>query len=319
MMQLPNGPYRFDRFFLDPLNLRLTENEENRTLEPKAFRLLQFLIEKRHRVVPKDEILTVVWEGVAVSDNALTRAVAQIRKALDDDPKQPRFIETVPTIGYRFTGQLVEGAGPLPPAPVATPKRLPGRPVIAGGLLVLATLLAGLFFARRSSPEPPKVLAIRQITKSVAADLWPSFSPDGSQIAFSSNRSGQYEIYLRSLAPDGAERQVTSDGQENIQPAWSPDGRYLAYIPRLRGGIKIIPVSGGAARYLTDTGDSPQWSPNGRLLMIREFNPDLNPAIETVREGSGTILALVQAEGGPVVALTRKEAPPFNPASPRVG
>jgi Tol biopolymer transport system component len=39
----------------------------------------------RHRVVPKDEILSVVWDGVAVSDNALTRAVAQIRKALEDD------------------------------------------------------------------------------------------------------------------------------------------------------------------------------------------------------------------------------------------
>jgi DNA-binding response OmpR family regulator len=84
MMQLPVGPYRFDRFVLDPLNLRLTADGENLTLEPKAFRLLQFLIENRHRVVPKDEILTVVWEGVAVSDNALTRAIARIRKTLDD-------------------------------------------------------------------------------------------------------------------------------------------------------------------------------------------------------------------------------------------
>jgi len=110
MMELPGGSYRFDKFVLDPLNLRLTANGENRTLEPKSFRLLQFLIENRHRVAPKEEILSVVWEGVAVSDNALTRAVAQIRKALDDDPKQPRYIETIPTVGYRFAAVVEVGA-----------------------------------------------------------------------------------------------------------------------------------------------------------------------------------------------------------------
>src|ERR1700683_668902 len=97
MMELPEGPYRFGEFILDALNLRLTAHGQNRALEPKSFRLLLFLIENRHRVVPKEEILSVVWEGVAVSDNALTRAIAQVRKALEDDPKQPRYIETVPT------------------------------------------------------------------------------------------------------------------------------------------------------------------------------------------------------------------------------
>src|ERR1700689_5797940 len=99
MMGLPEGQYRFDRFALDPLNLRLTSEGQSCALEPKSFRLLLFLIENRHRVVPKEEILSVVWEGVAVSDNALTRAIAQIRKALEDDPKQSKYIETVPTVG----------------------------------------------------------------------------------------------------------------------------------------------------------------------------------------------------------------------------
>ncbi len=103
MTDLPQHAYRFGDVLLDLSNLRLTVSGEVRLLEPKSFRLLQFLIENRHRVVPKDEILGVVWEGVAVSDNALTRAVAQVRKALDDDPKQPRYIETVPTVGYRFS------------------------------------------------------------------------------------------------------------------------------------------------------------------------------------------------------------------------
>jgi Tol biopolymer transport system component/DNA-binding winged helix-turn-helix (wHTH) protein len=303
--------YRFDRFILDPQNMRLTADGENRALEPKSFRLLQFLIENRHRVVPKDEILSVVWEGVAVSDNALTRAIAQVRKALDDDPKQPRYIETVPTVGYRFAGQLIEQAEPLPAIPPPAVKKFPLRWVVAGLVATIAIVAGGVWLAKRPSQSPRRVVAIRQITKSAATDLFPSFSPDGSQIAFSSNRTGRYEIYIRSLAPDGAERQVTSDGQENIQPAWSPDGRYLAYVPSQHGGIRIVPVSGGPARYLADEGDSPQWSPDGRTLAVREISS--NPILLFERGA----LALIDAAGGPAVALTNKEKPPVNPSFPR--
>ena len=54
------------------------------------------MIENQGRIVSKDEILRVVWEDVAVTDDALTRAVAQIRKALDDDPKTPRYSRRSP-------------------------------------------------------------------------------------------------------------------------------------------------------------------------------------------------------------------------------
>src|SRR5579872_3628312 len=105
-VKLQQDVYQFGNVHVDVSNLRLTVDGEARPLEPKSFRLLQFLIENRHRVVPKEEILAVVWEGTAVSDNALTRAIAQVRKALDDDPKQPRYIETVQTVGYRFLPKI---------------------------------------------------------------------------------------------------------------------------------------------------------------------------------------------------------------------
>ena len=125
MMESPQTRQRFGNAEFDLSNLLLTVDGVARELEPKSFRLLAFLIENRRRVVPKDEILSVVWEGVAVSDNALTRAIAQVRKSLDDDPKQPRYIETIPTVGYRF---IAEVADVTPGAPLPPPSEIPPPP-----------------------------------------------------------------------------------------------------------------------------------------------------------------------------------------------
>jgi Tol biopolymer transport system component/DNA-binding winged helix-turn-helix (wHTH) protein len=320
MMPPPATCYRFDRFLLDVLNLRLTADSENCPLEPKSFRLLQFLIENRQRAVSKDEILRVVWGDVAVTDNALTRSIAQIRKALDDNPKEPRFIETVPTVGYRFIGQLVEDPveEPQPSLPDAL---LPGARSRHGWrwatvAATLAVLFAGtVWFATRKEPPNPSVTRIRQLTNSPATDVFPSFSMDGSQLAFSSNRTGVYEIYVRSLASDGAERQITSDKQENIQPVWSPDGQYLAYVSRLQGGIRVIPASGGPARVVSDGGDSPQWAPNGRQLVVRGFG-NVNPVEDSTPPDFHRTLALVDAEKGSMRMLVSKETGPPNPDSP---
>jgi len=71
-------------------------------LEPKGFRLLMFLIENRERLVEKAEILDVVWKGTIVTEYALTGAIAKLRKAIGDDTKTPKYIQTVHTRGYRF-------------------------------------------------------------------------------------------------------------------------------------------------------------------------------------------------------------------------
>src|ERR1022692_4267363 len=242
MMGLPEGTYRFNRFGLDPLNLRLTADGENRPLEPKSFRLLLFLIENRSRVVPKEEILSVVWEGVAVSDNALTRAVAQVRKALDDDPKEPRYIETVPTVGYRFLGAVTTDApsNALEVPPVA------GRPAKARRHLALAALavvtLGGAaiwrFLPRATGPSS---LSSVQLTSGEGLDICAAFSPAGNLVAYASDRSGPFEIYVRSLDSSARELKLTSHGNQNLFPAFSPDGQHVAFSAMRERGIYRVP------------------------------------------------------------------------------
>src|SRR5579863_2084680 len=71
-------------------------------VEPKAFRVLLFLLRSPHRLIAKNELLDAVWNDCAVSDNSLTRSIALLRKLLGDDTHEPRYIATVPTVGYRF-------------------------------------------------------------------------------------------------------------------------------------------------------------------------------------------------------------------------
>src|SRR5213075_2676528 len=71
-------------------------------LIPRYFDLLVFLVERRHEAVHRREIFDRVWTDVIVSDSALSQAIRTIRRALGDDPRDPRFIRTVSRHGYRF-------------------------------------------------------------------------------------------------------------------------------------------------------------------------------------------------------------------------
>src|SRR6185295_20205345 len=80
-------------------------------VEPKVFDVLRHLLEHRARLVTKDELLDTAWRGTFVTPNVLTRAVAQLRKALGDDAHQARYIETVAKRGYRFIAPVTTDGG----------------------------------------------------------------------------------------------------------------------------------------------------------------------------------------------------------------
>lgn len=117
--------FRFDRFQADDTAFRLIADDAPVPLEPKALRLLLYLIENRGRLVSKHELLDAVWADAAVTESALTRSIGLLRKTLDDDSRQPRFIETVPTAGYRFIAHVDTVPDPEPITQFPT-SRIPG-------------------------------------------------------------------------------------------------------------------------------------------------------------------------------------------------
>ncbi len=76
----------------------LIKADERIPVEPKAFRVLLCLLRNPGRLIPKDEIVGSVWNDSAVSDNSLTRSIAQMRRVLGDDSREPLYILTVPTV-----------------------------------------------------------------------------------------------------------------------------------------------------------------------------------------------------------------------------
>jgi DNA-binding winged helix-turn-helix (wHTH) protein/tetratricopeptide (TPR) repeat protein len=92
----------FDRYSLDLANERLLHDGGVVSLTPKAFAVLRRLVEDRGQLVKKDDLLRSVWRDTHVSDGVLRVIILELRRALDDDSEQPRFIETVPRRGYRF-------------------------------------------------------------------------------------------------------------------------------------------------------------------------------------------------------------------------
>jgi DNA-binding winged helix-turn-helix (wHTH) protein/predicted ATPase len=96
----------FDRFSLDLINECLWRGSEEIKIRPKAFALLNYLLNRSGQLVTKDELLNAVWPETFVGDAVLKVTVRQLREALDDDPKSPRYIETSHRRGYRFIGAI---------------------------------------------------------------------------------------------------------------------------------------------------------------------------------------------------------------------
>jgi DNA-binding winged helix-turn-helix (wHTH) protein len=89
---------------------RLWSGAREIRLTPKASEVLKQLVLHAGEPVSKADLFTTVWSGTAVSDDALTSCIQELRRALEDNSKQPRFIETRHRRGYRFVATLAEAA-----------------------------------------------------------------------------------------------------------------------------------------------------------------------------------------------------------------
>ncbi|HEX2491944.1 MAG TPA: winged helix-turn-helix domain-containing protein, partial [Blastocatellia bacterium] len=104
----PGSHILFAPFRLDLRNQCLWRDDRVITLTPKAYAVLMCLVNHHSQLVTKEELLNTVWPETYVTDAALKVCIGELRKALGDDARQPRFIETSHRRGYRFIGPITD-------------------------------------------------------------------------------------------------------------------------------------------------------------------------------------------------------------------
>lgn len=165
-------PLQIGDFVADPgLNI-LVGAQGPIALEPKIMEVLLHLAARQGETVGQDELLASVWEGKFVVDAVVTRAISELRRALGDDPKSPRYIQTVARRGYRLIAPVASlvpvatgaaasvdtGSATLGSSPSAKPEAPPARPralLWSLLLLVLALALALRWANLQPSPASP--------------------------------------------------------------------------------------------------------------------------------------------------------------------
>src|SRR5213592_1708251 len=109
--------FRFGDIYIDARNRQLWRGGQLAPLNSKYFDVLLLLVRQRGQLVEKQRLFDEVWDGVFVSDSALTQCIKDIRKQLGDDASNPRYIKTVPKHGYVFIGNVLEADEDATPGP----------------------------------------------------------------------------------------------------------------------------------------------------------------------------------------------------------
>lgn len=328
---------RFGDFELDPRAGELLRGKVRIRLQEQPLQILLMLLDKPGELVTRDEIRNRLWpnDTVVEFDHSIGTAIKKLRQALDDEAGSPRYVETIPRRGFRLMVSVVKSAAVVeeakaspPPAqlhaaagsqvPAVVPPQPRWRWLPLVGFVLAAAVLGAIWLGPRLlrhfglSSDHGETLdesSLTQVTTSIGADIMPSLSPDGSAVAYSSDKSGSFEVYVKTLAPGGREVQLTADGNQNFEPAWSPDGTQIAYYSRKKDGIWLIPALGGTARRLTDSGSWPVWSPDGSRIVFQsqglsQFSQTAYAALPP------STLWVVSAQGGAPAQLTQ----PGNPS-----
>jgi Tol biopolymer transport system component/DNA-binding winged helix-turn-helix (wHTH) protein len=257
---------------VDVDTLRLVTSPGAPRLTPKAAAVLLQLVRAAGRTLSRDELLNEVWKGTCPTPDVLTQAVKDLRRLLGDDLHAPRFVETLPRLGYRLVAParfiddstvafFVPGAHAIDAAPVRTNKvrrRLRKRWAIAA--ISLAVIGIGAFALRREQGDGAELKprwhtsAQRTITADPGPEHYPRVSPDGTRVAYSIVDPVRHEprIVQRSLAQSRIVEVSGGAAGNEFFPVWSPDGASIAFARQNGEDCSIVLASalGGAERLI---------------------------------------------------------------------
>ena len=293
---------RFGQFELDLRTRQVTKNGAKIRLSQQPIQVLSLLLETPGEIVTREEFRRRLWSSdVFVDfDHGLNKSIQKLRDALGDSAGSPRYIETIPRIGYRFIALDNEAkrSVELPTEteimqPPAAPALSPGGRIAASRrarwILLAASATACVVLAfgglyRLRHRQPQRYVQLTDFTDSAVA---PALSPDGHMVAFIRGGDGFLtpdQIYIKML-PNGEARRVTDDPRPKYGLAFSPDGEEIAYTVLETTVFSTYEVSalGGEPHLLLSNAAGLVWLDPQRLLF------------SMIRPGEGIHLGVVTA------------------------
>ena len=291
----------FGLFELDLKAAQLTRNGTRVRLPQQPLQLLSVLIESPGEIVTREELRQRLWPSDVFIDfdHGLNKSIQKLRDALSDSADSPRYIETIPRVGYRFIAPVrngtrsreSQGVLEVPPPPPVLPV-LPASAAVAGnrgarwlllagGLAICAAIGIAVHFSFRAHPAVVKYTQLTDFTDSATT---PALSPDGHFLAFirgGSSFMSVGEIYVKML-PDGEARRLTNDARLKYGLAFSPDGSQIAYTILGNSGFATYTISvlGGDSHLLLSNAAGLTWLDPHHFLFSK-FRSGLHLGIVT--------------------------------------
>jgi len=244
--------YEFGNFRLDTKEKILFRDNKPVPLRPKVFATLQVFVEHAGHLLEKDELMQKIWKGQFVEESNLSFNIKVLRRVLDDDAHQPRFIETVPRRGYRFIADVSQNQAPTfvraessnshtASVAVASQRPIKRAYLLIGALTVgvVGGLAAVLWLVQRNhaaagSSVPILSTPFKSENFLSAGAERAVITPDGKYVAYTTEVGGKTSLWLRQLETSENIQIVPPSDQLYRGLAVSHDGNSL-YFARASG------------------------------------------------------------------------------------
>ena len=234
-----------------------------------------------------------------------------LRRCLQKDPNRRLHDIADARLDLEDASGELEAGAPTPSKGLRTPSSRRAAILWAAALSALAAALVTWLLKRPGLDQQLRIVDLARITPPVGRANGPTWSPDGNLLAYASDWTGNFEIYVHRWG-GSQDVNITNDPGQDVQPAFSSDGNWIAFVStrssktdlvriggvlshanRTYGGdLWIVPALGGSARRLASDANYPVWHSGGRTILyvsgpevhrsILEVSPDGGPPREVL-------------------------------------